>query len=86
MSRAAFEADERTYDAVLRNLELIGEAVKRLPDEARNLCPDIEWRRIAGLRDLLAHSYFGLDPDIIWDIVVVKVPQLRKAMSAAPLP
>jgi len=86
MSRSAFEADDRTKDAVLRNLELIGEAVKQLPDEARLLCPQIEWRRIAGLRDMLAHAYFGIDPDIVWDVVCTKVPGLRAVMARVTVP
>ena len=61
MDLATFEADDRTYDAVLRNLELIGEAAKQLPPEARGLAPQIEWRKIAGMRDMLAHAYFGID-------------------------
>jgi uncharacterized protein with HEPN domain len=85
MDRAAFEADERTYDAVVRNLELIGEAVKQLPDLARALAPGIEWRKIAGTRDFLAHAYFGIDGDILWDVVSNKVPELRKALEAVPL-
>ena len=75
LDRAAFEADERTVDAVLRNLEIVGEAVKALPKGARDRAPTIEWRKIAGLRDVLAHAYFGIDLDIIWDIVESKVPE-----------
>ena len=85
MDRSAFEADERTYDAVVRNLEVIGEAVKQLPDLARALAPGIEWRKIAGTRDFLAHAYFGIDGDILWDVVSNKVPELRKALEAVPL-
>ena len=83
MDRATFEADDRTYDAVLRNLELIGEAAKQLPPEARGLAPQIEWRKIAGMRDMLAHAYFGIDHDILWDVVTNKVPELQRAMDAA---
>lgn len=82
MDRAAFELDDRTYDAVLRNLELIGEAVKQLPDAARSLAPTVEWRKIAGTRDILAHAYFGIDNDIIWDVISNEVPVLREAMEA----
>ena len=83
MDLATFEADDRTYDAVLRNLELIGEAAKQLPPEARGLAPQIEWRKIAGMRDMLAHAYFGIDHDILWDVVTNKVPELQRAMDAA---
>jgi uncharacterized protein with HEPN domain len=64
------------FDAIVRNLEIIGEAVKRLPDEVREANPQVDWRRIAGLRDLLAHAYFGLDPLTLWGIVEEKIPAL----------
>lgn len=80
MDRAAFLADERTYDAVVRNLEIIGEAAKRVSDELRHRMPGIEWRRIAGLRDILAHAYFGIDNEVLWDIVHNKVPQLLTSL------
>lgn len=85
MDLAAFKADERTYDATVRNLELIGGAVKQLPEEARALASTIEWRRIAGLRDFLAHAYFGIDDEILWDIIRHKVPELLESMENASL-
>ena len=74
MDRASFEADGRTYDAVVRNLEIIGEAAKHLPPEARALAPQVEWQKIAGFRDVLAHAYFGIDNAILWDIISTKSP------------
>jgi len=74
--------DEKTYDAIVRNLEIVGEAAKHIPDEIRKRLPDIEWRKAAGLRDMLAHAYFGIDDDILWDVVQNKVPQLAKAIRA----
>ncbi len=71
-----FRSDEKTFDAVVRNLEVIGEAAKRLPVEIRNRHPEVEWRRIAGLRDVIAHGYFALEPELLWDVVVTNVPQL----------
>lgn len=85
MDLEAFKADERTYDATIRNLEIIGEAVKQLPDEARALAPAIEWRKIAGLRDFLAHAYFSINDVILWDIVRNKVPELLEAMAKVEL-
>jgi uncharacterized protein with HEPN domain len=61
-------------EAILRNLEIIGEAVKNIPEEARRLYPDIDWVRISGLRDIIIHQYFGIDLEIIWDILINKIP------------
>jgi uncharacterized protein with HEPN domain len=85
MDRAAFEVDGRTYDAVLRNLELIGEAVKHLPQEARSLAPQVEWKEIAGMREILAHAYFGIDNDIVWDVVANRIPKLIEALESVEL-
>ena len=74
--------DERTYDAVVRNLEIIGEAAKHVGANLRRQIPDIEWRRAAGFRDILAHAYFGIDNDILWDVVKNKIPQFAGAISA----
>jgi uncharacterized protein with HEPN domain len=72
-----FAQDEKTFDAVVRNLEIIGEAVKSIPDDVRQRFPEIEWRKAAGLRDILAHEYFAVDSDILWDVVKNKLPPLR---------
>ncbi len=74
--------DEKTYDAVVRNLEIIGEAAKHISEDIRAQITDIEWRKIAGMRDMLAHAYFGIDNDILWDVVKNKVPQLAEATKA----
>ena len=71
-----FRADEKLVDAVVRNLEIIGEAAKNVPLEIRNKYPGIEWKKVSGFRDLLAHSYFGVDLEIVWDIVKNKLPDL----------
>jgi len=73
--------DERTYDAVVRNLEVIGEAAKHISNSTRTKMPLVDWRKIAGLRDVLAHDYFGIDNNILWDIVQNKVPALRDAIA-----
>lgn len=71
-----FVADDVLYDSVIRNLEIIGEAAKGIPDSVRERLPEIEWRRIAGLRDILSHAYFAIDDTIVWEIVSEKVPAL----------
>lgn len=71
-----FVTDDKTFDAVIRNLEIIGEAAKHIPPEMREHYPHIKWAKIAGLRDIVAHEYFGLDIDILWDIVQNHVPEL----------
>ena len=71
-----FLTDERTFDAVMRNLQIIGEAAKNVPPEVRSRYLEIEWRKISGLRDVLAHAYFSLENETLWDIVQNKVPPL----------
>lgn len=82
LSKAAFLEDEKTFDAVVRNLEIIGEAVKKLPEDLRAQHPALGWKKMAGLRDILIHEYFGLDAEIVWDIVKNKVPPLDREVRA----
>lgn len=77
LSFDALQNDERTVDAVVRNLEIIGEAVKQLPAGIRAQHQDVDWKRIAGFRDILAHEYFGIDLEIVWDILQTKLPALE---------
>jgi len=71
-----FVRDDKTFDAVVRNLTTVGEAVKHVPDEVRLCYPQVDWRKIGGLRDILVHEYFGIDEDILWDIVQHQIPVL----------
>jgi uncharacterized protein with HEPN domain len=82
LSKQGFAADDKTIDAVVRNLEVIGEAVKQLPADMRSQEPGIEWQKIAGLRDVLIHQYFGVDVDILWDIIENKLPALEVAVTS----
>lgn len=76
-----FLKDEKTYDAVVRNLTIIGEAVKNIPQEIRDHHSNIEWRKIAGFRDIAVHDYFGIDEDILWDIIQNEIPNLLKQLN-----
>jgi len=77
MTLEQFRNDKKTVHAVVRNLEVIGEAIKRVPPQVRDRHPGVPWQRIAGLRDILIHHYFGIDVDIVWDIVQDKLPELK---------
>lgn len=81
LSKTAFLRDDKTFDAVVRNLEIIGEAAKNIPDTVRADAPGVEWKKIAGLRDILIHEYFGIDGEIVWDIVQHKLPNLETAVQ-----
>lgn len=76
IDKAAFMHDETLKRAYVRSIEVIGEAVKQLPIALRQKYNSIEWRAIAGMRDRLIHNYFGVDYDIVWDVVVNKIPML----------
>ncbi len=80
LSFQQFSKDEKAVDAVVRNLEVIGEAVKKIPEEMRQKHAGVDWRKIAGLRDILIHEYFGIDLEIIWDIVQKKLPSLEESV------
>ncbi len=72
--------DDKTYSAVLWNLQVIGETVKRLSADIRDSHPEAEWRKLAGLRDILTHAYFGIDDEIIWSVVEDRIPHLRDSV------
>ena len=80
MDHATFVADGRTYDATLRNLELIGEAATHIPRTVREQHPEIQWRQIIATRNRVAHGYLGIDEDVIWDIIRTDVPNLLPAL------
>ena len=74
-------ADTKTQDAVIRNFEVIGEAVKSLSQAHRDAHPGIPWKRIAGLRDLLIHRYFGVKLETVWEVIERELPELRAAIG-----
>jgi uncharacterized protein with HEPN domain len=76
-----FRRDLKTQDAVIRNLQVIGEAVKKVSAEMRAAHPEIPWRDTAGMRDRVVHDYFGISLDIVWDVVQNHVPPLREKLA-----
>ena len=81
MSSEEFFNDPKSVDAVMRNLAIIGEAAKKIPADARRRYPSVEWKKMAGLRDVVVHDYFGIDEDIIWDVVTVRIPELKRQID-----
>ncbi len=79
--RDTFMDSPMAQDAVIRNFEVIGEAVKQIPDTLKLKRPDIPWRRIAGLRDVLIHQYMSVDLDAVWAIVEEDLPVFRQAVA-----
>lgn len=76
MTQEDFLADEKTYDAVLRQLTIIGEAAKQIPQDARAIYPGVDWKGIGRFRDLVIHHYFGVDDKIVWNMASAEVPIL----------
>jgi uncharacterized protein with HEPN domain len=81
LAKSAFIRNQTLQKAFVRSIEIIGEATKKLPDEFKQQHPKIEWRAIAGMRDKLIHSYFGVDYDLVWDVVIDKVPALHEEIK-----
>ena len=76
MTFEQFVANEMAFDAVVRNLEIIGEAARHVPDEMRERYPDVPWSKLVGFRNVLAHAYADLDEALIWDTIINKLPSL----------
>ena len=76
-----FSEDEKTLDAVNHNLMIIGEAVKKIPPEIRKKYSQIEWQKIAGIRDFIAHVYFSINTEIVWNVVQTKLHQLKTCVQ-----
>jgi len=81
MSFDAFSNDQKSIDAVVRNLEIIGEAANRLPDDFKERHSSVEWHKVVGLRNRIIDEYFGIDLQIIWQVVHADLPALRHILS-----
>ena len=78
LSCDSFMNNETLQKAFVRSLEIIGEATKKIPDGLKQKYPHVEWKAISGMRDRLIHDYFGIDYEIVWDVITNKIPQLNK--------
>jgi uncharacterized protein with HEPN domain len=81
VTKETFMRDETLKRAFVRSLEIIGEAAKKVPSDFRQQYSSIDWKALAGVRDRLIHGYFGVDYEIVWDIVTTKVPVLHKEIQ-----
>jgi uncharacterized protein with HEPN domain len=82
LTRDEFVANETLRRAFVRSLEIIGEATKKIPAEFRARHPTIEWRAMSGMRDRLIHDYFGVDYELVWDVVQNRIPELRSQIAS----
>ncbi|MFB6097943.1 MAG: DUF86 domain-containing protein [Salinibacter sp.] len=80
--RAAFDASPILQDAIMRNFEVIEEAVKQLSPGLRDRYPEVAWRRVAGFRDVLIHNYMGVDLDEVWNVIEKDLPRLKQTVAA----
>lgn len=81
LDRDSFVENGTLTRAAIRSLEIIGEATKNLPDEFKGRYPHIPWRRMAGMRDRLIHGYFGVDYDVVWNVITQEIPQLHEDIT-----
>ena len=82
MTQESFDCDEKTSDAEVRNLEIVGKAAARLPEDFINRNSEIEWFKIVGLRNRIVHEYFGVDLKIIWQILKKDLPSFKKSLKS----
>ena len=82
LSFDAFVTNQTLCRAFVRSLEIIGEASKKVPADMRAQHPDVDWRGMAGMRDRLIHDYFGVDYELVWDVVTHRVPEVRRQLES----
>ena len=82
LNMRGFLKNETIQRAFVRSLEIIGEAAKQVPEDFRNQHLNVQWKSMAGMRDRLIHAYFGVDYEIVWDVVQTRIPELRQQIAS----
>lgn len=82
LGRQKFEEDELVQIWIIHHLEIIGEAVRAIPQDFKNLHPEVPWKRINGMRNVLVHVYFGVDKNVVWSVVEEDLPALKASVDA----
>ena len=81
LNKEKFESNKLRQNAIIRCLEIIGEAAKNIPDSFREKYPDMPWREVAGFRDVLSHAYFGVSIERVWNIIELDLPNIKKEIE-----